>query len=213
MIFYTAIPIECSLMVNPYCWALSQHDRWAFTGMRKRAYRACSASRGHHGIAPACGAGLRWSRDKQGRQEDSLSTRCCSAQHLPQRCAFWSKAWQREIAFITDSSQQGPNGIIVVDLESDESWRQLNDHPSTKAENLEDFLPIVEGRPFLVKQQDGSVKQAANMGSDGIAISSSGERLYYHPLASRRLYSVSTQALTVKSVCSGCDGVVDRKNF
>jgi sugar lactone lactonase YvrE len=115
--------------------------------------------------------------------------------------------------FITDSSQQGPNGIIVVDLESGESWRRLNDHPSTKAENLQDFLPIVEGRPFLVKQQDGSVKQAANMGSDGIAISSSGERLYYCPLASRRLYSVSTQALTVKSVCSGCDGVVDRKNF
>jgi hypothetical protein len=84
-------------------------------------------------------------------------------------------------------------------LESGESWRRLNDHPSTKAENLQDFLPIVEGRPFLVKQQDGSVKQAANMGSDGIAISSRG--LYYYPLASRRLYSVSTQALTVKSVC------------
>jgi sugar lactone lactonase YvrE len=131
------------------------------------------------------------------------------------------KGGQWEIAFITDSSQQGPNGIIVVDLESGESWRRLNDHPSTKAENLQDFLPIVEGRPFLVKQQDGCVKQAANMGSDGIAISSSGERQYYCPLASRRLYSVSTQALTVKSVCvcvcvcvcSGCDGVVDRKNF
>jgi len=125
----------------------------------------------------------------------------------------YGKGGQREIAFITDSSQQGPNGIIVVDLASGESWRRLNDHPSTKAENLQDFLPIVEGRPFLVKQQDGSVKQAANMGSDGIAIGSSGERLYYCPLASRRLYSVSTQALTVKSVCSGCDGVVDRKNF
>jgi sugar lactone lactonase YvrE len=110
------------------------------------------------------------------------------------------KGGQREIAFITDSSQQGPNGIIVVDLESGESWRRLNDHPSTKAENLQDFLPIVEGRPFLVKQQDGSVKQAANMGSDGIAISSSGERLYYCPLASRRLYSVSTEALTDRSL-------------
>jgi hypothetical protein len=27
MIFYATISIECSLMVNPYCWALSQHDR------------------------------------------------------------------------------------------------------------------------------------------------------------------------------------------
>ena len=37
------------------------------------------------------------------------------------------------IAFITDSSNQGPNGIIVVDLASGQSWRRLHDHPSTKA--------------------------------------------------------------------------------
>src|SRR3954447_16215822 len=37
------------------------------------------------------------------------------------------------IAFITDSSQNGPNAIIVVDLASGESWRRLNNHPSTKA--------------------------------------------------------------------------------
>ena len=46
-------------------------------------------------------------------------------------------------------------------------------------------LPIVEGRAFVVKQQDeknGSVKVAANMGSDGIAISATGELLYYCPL-------------------------------
>ena len=105
------------------------------------------------------------------------------------------------IAYITDSAQNGPNGIIVVDLASGESWRRLNDHPSTKAEDLRTFLPIVEGRPFLVKQEeDGSTKLAANMGSDGIAISATGEWLYYCPLASRRLYSVSTEALSDRSV-------------
>jgi sugar lactone lactonase YvrE len=105
------------------------------------------------------------------------------------------------IAYITDSAQNGPNGIIVVDLASGESWRRLNDHPSTKAEDLQTFLPIVEGRPFLVKQhEDGSTKLAANMGSDGIAISATGEWLYYCPLASRRLYSVSTEALSNRSV-------------
>jgi sugar lactone lactonase YvrE len=105
------------------------------------------------------------------------------------------------IAYITDSAQNGPNGIIVVDLASGESWRRLNDHPSTKAEDLQTFLPIVEGRPFLVRQQeDGSTKLAANMGSDGIAISATGEWLYYCPLASRRLYSVSTEALSNRSV-------------
>ena len=81
------------------------------------------------------------------------------------------------MAFITDSSQNGPNGIIVVDLASGKSWRRLHDHPSTKAEQLQTFLPIVEGRPFLEHQPDGSVKQGAGMGSDGIAISSDGTRL------------------------------------
>jgi len=47
------------------------------------------------------------------------------------------------MAFITDSAQKGPNGIIVVDLASGDSWRRLHDHPSTKAEDLQTFLPIV----------------------------------------------------------------------
>jgi sugar lactone lactonase YvrE len=115
---------------------------------------------------------------------------------------FDLRSGQEGIAYITDSAQNGPNGIIVVDLASGESWRRLNDHPSTKAEDLQTFLPIVEGQPFLVKQQqeNGPMKLAANMGSDGIAISATGERLYYCPLASRKLYSVSTEALSDRSV-------------
>ena len=58
---------------------------------------------------------------------------------------------------------------MVVDLASG-GWRRLNDHPSTKSADLQ-VLPIVEGRAFVVKQQhdenNGSVKVAANMGSDG----------------------------------------------
>ncbi len=97
-------------------------------------------------------------------------------------------------AFITDSAQKGANGIIVVDLGSGESWRKLNDHPSTKALHLPDFQPIVEGRPFLDKSS-GETKQGAGMGTDGIAISADGARLFYCPLGSRRLYSVETDAL------------------
>jgi sugar lactone lactonase YvrE len=110
------------------------------------------------------------------------------------------------VAYITDSSQDGPNGIIVVDLASGESWRRLNDHPSTKAADLKTFMPIVEGRVFVIKKQqeqedkNGSVKLAASMGSDGIAISATGERLYYCPLASRMLYSVSADALVDRSL-------------
>ena len=90
------------------------------------------------------------------------------------------------MAFITDSAQKGPNGIIVVDLASGTSWRRLHDHPSTRAEDMKTFLPIVEGRPFLEHQPDGTVKQGVSMGSDGIAISSDGSELYYCPLGSRR---------------------------
>jgi len=104
------------------------------------------------------------------------------------------------LAFITDSSQNGPNGIIVVDLESGNSWRRLHEHPSTKAEELQTFLPIVEGRPFLEHKPNGSVKPGANMGADGIAISADGERLYYCPLGSRKLYSVDSNALADRSL-------------
>ncbi|MBD2035519.1 SMP-30/gluconolactonase/LRE family protein [Leptolyngbya sp. FACHB-321] len=103
------------------------------------------------------------------------------------------------MAFITDSSDQGANGIIVVDLASGESWRKLHDHPSTKAEALSSFRPIVEGRPLLERQPDGKTKPM-QMGSDGIAISADGSRLYYCPLASRRLYSVAIDALVDRSI-------------
>lgn len=104
------------------------------------------------------------------------------------------------MAFITDSSQNGPNGIIVVDLASGESWRRLNDHPTTKAEDMQTFLPLVEGRPFLEHQSDGTIKQGASMGADGITINSNGSRIYYCPLGSRRLYSVATDALANRDI-------------
>ena len=104
------------------------------------------------------------------------------------------------MAFITDSAQKGPNGIIVVDLASEQSWRRLHDHPSVKPEELQTFLPIVEGQPFLEQQPDGSVKHGASMGSDGIAINADGTRLYYCPLGSRKLYSVDTNALSDQSL-------------
>jgi sugar lactone lactonase YvrE len=104
------------------------------------------------------------------------------------------------MAFITDSSQKGPNAIIVVDLHSGESWRRLNDHPSTKPEDIKTFLPLVEGRPFLEHQPNGTIKQGAGMGADGIAIHSDGSRLYYCPLGSRKLYSVATDALVNRDI-------------
>jgi sugar lactone lactonase YvrE len=102
-------------------------------------------------------------------------------------------------AYITDSSDSGPNGMIVVDLDSGETWRRLHDHPSTKAVALDKCRPIVEGRPFLKQPGDGPAEAVA-MGADGIAIAADGERLWYCPLASRHWYSVSTEALFDRSM-------------
>jgi sugar lactone lactonase YvrE len=97
-------------------------------------------------------------------------------------------------AFITDSADQGPNGIIVVDLATGQSWRRLHDHPSTKAETPPGLRMVVEGEEFLERPGDGSVNPV-RMGADGIAISADGSRLFYCCLASRRWWSVSADAL------------------
>lgn len=96
------------------------------------------------------------------------------------------------VAYITDSSDTGPNGLIVVDLASGTSRRLLSNHPSTVAQP--GFLPFVEGRPLMRRVSNEPPAYLA-LGADGIAISADGGRLYYCPLASRRLYSVSTDAL------------------
>ncbi len=104
---------------------------------------------------------------------------------------------QAGFAYITDSSAKGPNGIIVVDLAKAESWRRLANDPSTHPDP--NFLPIVEGQP-LFHQEKGQLPQPLAFGSDGIAISADGSRLYYSPLSSRQLYSVSTDALRNRSL-------------
>ena len=95
-------------------------------------------------------------------------------------------------AFITDSSLKGANAIIVVDLASGKSWRRLNDHPSTRPD--ENFQATAEGRILMNRPPDGPATPM-HFGSDGIAISADGKRLYYCPLSSRRLYSVSVPEL------------------
>jgi sugar lactone lactonase YvrE len=97
------------------------------------------------------------------------------------------------MAFITDSTSNGPNGIIVVDLATGKSWRRLNDHPSTKPDP--EFVPVVEGE-ILQMRLPGQPPARFAVGSDGIAMSPDGKTLYYCPLTSRHLYSVSVDALS-----------------
>lgn len=122
--------------------------------------------------------------------------------HLPQDVAlsttylndvrFDLRRGEGGMAYITDSSAMGPNGIIVVDLESGRSWRRLHDHPSTRAEPI---TPMVEGKPFR-EDRPGQPPAPVKVGADGIAISADGSRLFYTPLIGRKLYSVSVDALS-----------------
>ncbi|HEY8370775.1 MAG TPA: L-dopachrome tautomerase-related protein [Thermodesulfobacteriota bacterium] len=97
------------------------------------------------------------------------------------------------MAFITDSSSSGPNGIIVVDLASGRSWRKLNDHPSVRPDRA--FFAVLDGGPVMLRPRDRLLPKPAAIGSDGIAIAAGGTRLFYCPLSSRSLYSVSVDAL------------------
>jgi hypothetical protein len=56
------------------------------------------------------------------------------------------------------------------------------------------------GGPGLHGTSAGGPPKPVATGSDGIAISADGSRLYYCPLASRRWYSVSADALADRSV-------------
>jgi sugar lactone lactonase YvrE len=100
------------------------------------------------------------------------------------------------VAYLTDSSNRGPGGIIVVDLDSGESWRKLTGHPSTSADPA--FVPIVEGERFALREK-GRPPVALHFASNGIAISADGATLYNSPLSSRHLYSVPTALLLDRS--------------
>ena len=101
------------------------------------------------------------------------------------------------MAFITDSSSEGTNGIIAIDLASGDGWRRLGKHPSTLPEA--NFIPKVEGRPLLNRPAEGEPNYMT-IGADGIAISNDGSKLYYCVLSGRQLYSVSLDALSDRNL-------------
>ena len=81
-------------------------------------------------------------------------------------------------AYLTDS---GHAGIVVLDLKSGNSKRVLNDHSSTLAEV--DHLTI-----------DGE-KWSNTIHSDGIALDTKNDLLYYHALTGYSLFAVPTDIL------------------
>lgn len=100
-------------------------------------------------------------------------------------------------AYLTDSSIRGSGAIIVLDLATGLSLRRLNGHCSTAPQP--GFLPKVEGRVLMNRPADGFPLPWL-VAADGIALSPGGETLYYCPLSSRFLYSISASALRDRSI-------------
>jgi sugar lactone lactonase YvrE len=99
------------------------------------------------------------------------------------------------VAYITDSSVRGPGAIIVVDLDSGDSWRKLSGlHTADPS-----FIPVVEGERLAIREK-GKAPAPFKVASDGIAIWADGAALFYCPLSSRHLYAVPTAVLLDRSV-------------
>ncbi|TVV75946.1 L-dopachrome tautomerase-related protein [Sphingomonas solaris] len=90
------------------------------------------------------------------------------------------------LGYITDSGTRG--AIIVVDLDSGESWRALDGHPSTQVDKT--VTVTLDGKSL--RRPDG--RQPA-FAADGIAISGDGQTLYYQALTGRTLYAIPTAQL------------------
>ena len=82
-------------------------------------------------------------------------------------------------AYFTDS---GHAGLVILDLESGESKRVLNEHTSTLAEVSQLTFP------------DGSTWENT-VHSDGIALDVNNDILYYHALSGYSLYAIPTAVL------------------
>lgn len=87
-------------------------------------------------------------------------------------------------AYISDSSPSGPNGIVVVDLDSGSSWRHLTGHPSVRGSQRPGFGIATESGPIAMR-----------IGIDGIALSPDGRTLWWTPLGSYDLYSIDTDII------------------
>lgn len=97
------------------------------------------------------------------------------------------------VAYITDSSSEGRNGIVIVDLGTGESWRHLNNIPEVRPEP--GFFVSVWGEPVYSNPGNGQPITNLAFGSDGITLSNDGETLYWSVVSGRYLFSIPTARL------------------
>ncbi len=105
-----------------------------------------------------------------------------------------------DYAYITDS---GARALIVLDLKSGEARRLLDDHFSTKSEEVK---VRIDGKVW--RRPDGSLPQVH---ADGIALTPARNYLYYQALTGETLYRIETRWLRDDSLApSELAGHVER---
>ncbi|OCT47431.1 Major royal jelly-related protein [Cladophialophora carrionii] len=101
----------------------------------------------------------------------------------------------REVAYIVDSSNEGRNGFIMLNLTDGSSWRRLTQHPSVL--RTYNALPSYQGHPFYYRNPGMGLGHQQE-GLDGIQISPDGKHIYYSPLTSQNLYRIPTANLLLQ---------------
>ncbi|MCJ1431772.1 hypothetical protein MMC27_001127 [Xylographa pallens] len=97
------------------------------------------------------------------------------------------------VAYITDSSSEGRNGLVTVDLGTSTSWRHLDSHPSVRGQPQ--FAPSIWGE-FSYAISGGSLSYGSTAsGADGIALSADGATLFWTAVGSAYLHSIPTSLL------------------
>ncbi|KAL9054541.1 MAG: hypothetical protein Q9162_004097 [Coniocarpon cinnabarinum] len=113
-------------------------------------------------------------------------------------------------AYISDSSVEGRNGIIICDIGKANCWRHLD--ASSTVHSVNGTVPFVYGDPMY--QITGvMVPTYITFGVDGIAMSPDGGLLYYSVIGGRFLYSVPTQLLRAQGGESDAQAVAAIKNL
>ena len=132
-----------------------------------------------------------------GSSRRSFCPKRRAADDLSQRRALRPAAGEQGTAYITDSSNAGVGGIIVVDIASGRAIRRLSGHATTNPEP--GFTPVVDGEVLMNRPASGPATPVA-IASDAIALSADGSMLYYGPLSGRTLHAVPTAMLRDPSV-------------
>lgn len=88
---------------------------------------------------------------------------------------------KKNVVYFTDS---GNSGLVILDLKSGKTKRVLDDHKSTEAEV--NFLTF-EGK-----------KWERTVHSDGIALDTVHNKLYFHALTGYQLYAIDTEVLVTR---------------